>query len=284
MSDLLNSPLLLSIAFPALTVLGTAPLLRWALSGEKSQTFASLNIGLACMIAIICAYGRPEVMLAFGPAGLPYGVGAISLISLIYCLYLSHSWIRAVLAVLTIVLWCWLLIGGPLNLVALSLVLTPGLVLLLISSVLVFRNRWELQQENTISSLISLSVAAFTLSLLAFSSEMAAAHNFAIALFVIAIGGLILSYPRFGFSFQENALLPLSLCIGTLAWMLWYNGMLPVISLICLGLIFFARPAVYGLVEKGPAWLDKTFYVLLFLFCMLPAFLAVLFYDVLRSL
>lgn len=284
MSDLLNSPLLLSIAFPALTVLGTAPLLRWALSGEKSQTFASLNMGLACMIAIICAYGRPAAMLAFGPAGLPYGVGAISLISLIYCLYIGNSHVRALLTVLTVVLWCWLLIGGPLNQVALSPVLISGLVLFLISGVLVFRCRWELQQENTISSLISLSVAAFTLSLLASSSEMAAAHNFSIALFVIGVGGLILSYPRFGFSFQENALLPLSLCTGTVAWMLWHNDMLPVMSLICLGLIFFARPAVTGLVEKGPVWLGKTFYVFLFIFCMLPAFLAVLFYDVLRSL
>lgn len=284
MYNFLNSPLLLSIIFPALTVIGTAPLLRWALSGRHSDVFASLNVGLACMIAVICAYGRPDAMLTFGPGALPYAVGGVSLISLIYCLYVANPIVRVFFVMLTTALWSWLVLGGPLNNVALEPVLSSGLVLVVISYGIVFRNRWEMEQEKPMGAFISLSVAAFALSFLASWTDMTAAHHFAIALCVIGLGALVLSYPRFGFSLQENALLPLSLCVATLLWMVWQNDKIPVMSLICVGLIFFARPAVCHLVKGGPQWLAKSYYMVLFLFCLLPAFLAVLFYDVLQGI
>lgn len=282
MSDLLNSPFILPIVFPSLTVLVIFPLLRWVASGSRSDVVASASVGLACFIALVCAYGRPNVMLEMGPSAVAYGLGACSFLSLLYTFYISNSFIRFILCVMTLITWCWLIVGGPLNKEALAPVLIFGLLVMGLCGVVVLRTRWELIHHKAQNPFISLSIALLTLGLIAYFQDSEGAWKFALGLGMVTLSVLILHIPTFSFSFHENAVLPVSLCCVSLAGSMWDSGDLPVASLLCITMIFFARPAALKMVSRGPAWFEKISFVFVVLFCLFPAILALVFFDILR--
>jgi len=277
--------MILSIVFPALTVLGTLPLLRWAISGEKADIFASLSMGLACLIGLVCAFGRPDEPFQFGMSAMIYAIGAASLLSLCYTIWLKHIALRLVCMILTVLIWGWIVIGMPINLDLFIKASLSGAVLIAIAFLVSSRTRWELYQHNeAITPFIALLVISGTLWILAWYGEAKEIQNFAIALCVICLGGLIWTIPKLQFSFHENALLPLTLSISALAWDMWLQGLLPIASLACLILVLFSRPAALKLVAGRPQWVEKTFYVVFVVMCLLPAFLSVVFFDIVRNL
>lgn len=285
MSEILNSPIILSIVFPTLTVLGCLPLLRWAVSGEKANVFASLSVGLACLIALVCAYGRPGEPFQFGMAAMIYGIGAVSLLCLISSAYIQQMTLRWLFVLLSILIWVWIVVGMPLDLKNLYGASLAGGALLGLGIIFTLRTRFEFYCHNdVISPLIALLVCSLSLYGFALINDVQPAQNFAMALSVICLSALIWTIPKFGFSFTENALLPLSLCVAALVWDMWLHGLLPLVSILCLVMIMFARPATVRLLTNAPTWLNKTFYVLLSFMCLLPAFLSAVFFDVLRNL
>ncbi len=285
MTEVLNSPIVLSIVFPALTMLGCVPLLRWAISGEKRDVIASLSVGLACMIAGVIAFGRPGAPFQFGMAALVYATGGLSFLSLLYVFWIEHPLARLVMACLVLFGWVWVMIGMPLDVDMLVKAAMAGYILLVIAGIFLFRARFEVKNDGSFAGvLISLAVICAVLWIYAGEVEDLQAANFALGLGVICVTSLIWTIKKFDFAFQENAVLPLSLSVGALMWDMWLQGHVPALSLGCLGLVLFTRSAAVKMLGTAPVWLQKGYYFVLFLLCLLPALLSLVFFDILRNL
>ncbi|WP_135076598.1 hypothetical protein [Terasakiella sp. SH-1] len=284
MTSLMNNSFFLSLLFPAVTVLGTLPLLRWAIGGEKRDVFASLSLGLGCFIAVMIAFGRVEEPFQFGMKALPYGLGFASFMGLLLCL-ISQTTIRLIGMLVTVVIWGWILCGMSLDLAILIKTAFAGLVLYLFSFVLALKARNELAQAHqALDAFLPLSMISFTLFLFAKGSGDQMAQNFAIALCVIGISAMVWCVPKLQFTFHENAVLPYSLAIGALAWDMWLQGHAPLISLLCLCLVLFSRQSVEKIVDGRSHLIVRAKYAIYVIVGALPAFLSLVFYDVLRAL
>jgi uncharacterized membrane protein len=285
MIELMNSPLILSLVFPTLCVLGIVPLLRWAVSGEKRDVYASFSLALACLIACICAYGRPGEAFQFGVAALTYALGVSSFLSLFTTLWVTNNFLRFCFVLINLLLTCWILVGMPMELDMLVKALWAGYILLVMAGVAILRTRWELNEDSyAIGPFISLLVVAATLGLISFWVGDGTSVNFAVALCVICMASLIWTIRKFGFRYQENALLPLSLCVAVLMWDLWLQGHLNLVSVVLLLASLFSRSAVIKVLSGAPNWMQKGYYVFILGFSILPAFLSVVFFDILRNL
>lgn len=285
MSEFMNSPQVLNLIFPTLALMVAIALLRWAISGEKTDKIASVSIGLACLIAALIAFGRPDEPFQFGTAALSYTIGATSVISLIIVSLTEIAFIRFITAVFLVLLWCWSLLGMPVDLDMAIKASFAGTMLLALSGLFVFRSRWEVSNDGSFAgNLITLGIISVTAWLIALIVQDNHIQPFALGLMAIAMGGLIWTIKKINFTFHENAVIILNLCTAALLWDLWLNGHLPVISLICLIMILFTRSACVRLLANAPVHLQKAYYGVLFLMCLLPAGLALLFFDILRNL
>ncbi len=285
MSNVLNSPMILAIIFPAITALGTVPLLRWAVGGEKRDVFASLGIGLACLIALVCTYGRPGEPFQFGTAAMVYAIGGVSLLSLFSTAYVTVSGLRRGLGVLIFLGWLWVVIGVPVSFEGFFEAALAAGVLFLFGLLFSYPvQKAVVESEDVGSPVISILITCLTLFVFALQIGDLNAQTFAIALFVVSISSLFLLIPRFGMVLRENALFPLSLCVAGLAWDMWMQGDVPLAALCCLSLVFFTRAAREKLLAGSPQWLGRLRHVVYGGLCLLPAGLSIVFFDVFRNL
>jgi hypothetical protein len=285
MTELLNSPQILSLFFPLLSILITLPLLRWAVQGEKAPAIASTSVAIACLIASVIAFGRPDGPFQFGMGALFYGLCAATILLLLSVTLLEHKILRAVGCLLTVLIWCWILVGMPLDAAMAYKALYAGSVLFGLCLLFVFRSRWEVAHDGNFSgNLISCLVIAATLWVIASWSDDFYLRNMTVALIGISATALIWTIRRIRFPFQENAVVILALTIASVIWDMWLNGHVPVASLFCLVLVLFTRSAAVKLLANAPLWLQKCYYPVLGLLCLLPAGLSLIFYDILRNL
>lgn len=266
-------------------MLGAVPLLRWAISGQRRDVFASASMGLACIIAVICAFGRIGEPFQFGMPALAYGLIFMTVFSLFYCLWVPVQLVRFCLFVFAIVVWVWILSGMPLELPALSKASIAAAVLLAVGGVCMFKSRREfLEHETPLPSLLMLLIIAGALAGFAFGlGDMIAAY-FGLSLCVIALGGLFWCWPRFGVQLGENALLPLAASVAALAWDMWLQGHLPLFSVVCLMMVLFSGLAAQQIVTNGPNWLGRLSLGVRTVLSLVPVGLSVVFFDILRSM
>ncbi|NVK18928.1 MAG: hypothetical protein HWE30_09550 [Methylocystaceae bacterium] len=281
----MNSPQVLSLIFPVLALMVTIALLRWAVSGEKTDKIASLSIGLACLIAALIAFGRPTDPFQFGTGALSYTIGAASILTLI-CVSLSDNpIIRFITALGVVLLWEWSLLGMPYDLGMMVKASYAGTILMTVSTLFVFRSRWEVNTDGSFAgNLISLSVISGSAWLVALLAQDTHIQPFALGLTGISLSALFWTIKKITFTFHENAVVVLNLCVSAVVWDLWLNGHLPIISLICLILVLFTRSACVHVLGNAPRYLQKAYYGVLFLMGLLPAGLSLLFFDILRNL
>lgn len=285
MTELLNSPQILSLFFPILSILITLPLLRWAVQGEKAPTIASSSVAIACLIASVIAFGRPDGPFQFGMAALFYGLCAATLLPLLYVTLFEHKVLRALSCLLTVLVWCWILLGMPFDPAMVYKALYAGAMLLVLCLVFVFRSRWEVANDGLFAgNLISHLVLVATLWVIADWSDDFYLRNMTLALVGICATSLIWTVRKIRFAFQENAVVVLALAVASVLWDMWLNGHLPLASLLCLVLVLFTRSAAVKLLAGAPLWLQKCYYPVLGLLCLLPAGLSLIFYDILRNL
>jgi len=285
MLNSINSPLLLSLVFPALTMLGAVPLLRWAIGNERRDVFASVSMGLACIIAVICAFGRIGEPFQFGMAALAYGLIFITVFSLLYCLWVPLQTLRSILCVVMVLVWVWILSGMPLVLPALFKASIAATALLGIGLICMFKSRREfLTQETPLPSLLMLLIIAGTLAGFGFGLGDMIAGYFALSLCIIALGGMFWCWPRFDMQLGENALLPLAASVSALAWDMWLQGHLPLFSVVCLMMVLFSGRAAQKIVANGPGWLGRFALGVRTVLSLLPVGLSVVFFDILRSM
>ncbi|MDV7339262.1 hypothetical protein RYZ26_06635 [Terasakiella sp. A23] len=268
-----------------MTMLGCVPLLRWAISNDKSDCVASLSVSFACLIAGVIAFGRPGEPFQFGMAAYVYATAAASLLCLLYVLWIENLIARMVLAFVTLAIWCWIMIGMPMEVDMLVKSAMAGYILLVIAGVFIFRTRYEVRNDDSFAgALVALAVISSVLWLYGQEMEDASATNFALALGVISLTSLIWTVKKFGFAFQENAVVILSMSVGGLIWHMWLHGQVPIVALLCLVLVLFTRSAAVKMLVNAPVWLQKGYYFVLFLLCLLPALLSLVFFDILRNL
>ncbi|SCA56941.1 membrane hypothetical protein [Candidatus Terasakiella magnetica] len=285
MTDLFNSALFLSLLFPAITVMGVVPLLRWALSGEKQEVFASLSIGLGCLMGVITAFGRVGEPFQFGMNAMAYGLGFVTIFALVYSLLFNNQILKLLSSIAAILIWVWILTGMSLELEMLIKASLAGSVLLVLSLVIGLKSRGQfVTAQNLASSVIPLIIMAATLGLFASWVGDIMARNFAIALCVVGVCALFWKIPKFAFNFQENAILPLSLSVAALGWDMWLQGHTPLLSLACLSMALFSHRAVEKLLEGRSLRIIGLQHLVLVAFCLLPVVLSLVFFDILRAL
>lgn len=285
MTELLNSPQILSLFFPILSLLITLPLLRWAVQGEKAPALASTSVAIACLIASVIAFGRPDGPFQFGMGALFYGLCAATILPLLYVTFLDHKILRGLSCLLTVLVWCWILLGMPLDAAMAYKAAYAGSMLFVLCLLFVFRSRWEVANDNSFAgSLIAHLVIVASLWVLADWSDDFHLHNMTIALIGICATLLIWCVRKIKFPFQENAVVVLALTVASVLWDMWLNGHVPLPALLCLVLVLFTRSGAVKLLANAPAWLQRCYYPVLGLLCLLPAGLSLIFYDILHNL
>jgi len=285
MLNSINSPLLLSLFFPALTLLGGVALLRWATTGGNKDIVGSFAIGLACWIGVICAFGQVGEPFQFGVNALAYGVGIITFVSLFSTLFLHHPVLRLGAGLTLCFVWVWVLTGMIIEMDMFIKALLAGSVLLVLSLVFTFKLRAEFTNpEAPLSWLISPLVLNSTLAGFAFYLGDQMAGHFAVSLVVIVVGAIIWGHERTPGVLCENAVFPISLCTATLVWDMWLQGHLPILSIFCFVLVLFSHHGAEQVLNRAPVWLQKTEPLVRVVVSLLPVGLSVVFFDILRSL
>ncbi len=285
MLNSINSSLLFSLLFPALTLLGGVPLLRWATTGENKDIVGSFAVGLACWIGVICAFGQVGEPFQFGMNALAYGVGIITFVSLIFTLFLRHPMLRIGSGLMLCFVWVWVMTGMTTETDMFIKALLAGAVLLVLSLVFTFKMRAEFANSQTsLSWLITPLVLNCTLAGFAFYLGDQMAGHFAISLVVVVLGALIWGHDRTPGVLRENAVFPISLCTATLVWDMWLQGHLPLLSIFCFVLVLFSHHGAEHVLNRAPVWLQKTEPLVRVVVSLLPIGLSVVFFDILRSL
>jgi len=275
----------LSIVFPALTALGIIPLLRWVGMGEKKDILASSAVGLACMIAVVCAFGRVGEPFQFGMKAMVYGLGFITITGLMLTLWIGHRLVRYILLGVCLLIWVWILTGMAMDMAMLQRVSVVALVLLGLSFLYVYKTYGELARDGARShTFVAHLVISVALCGFAFASGDQIGGYFAISLCVIVLSLMVWQIPRFGFNMAENAMLPLTLSLGALSWDMWLQGHLPLLSILFMSMVLFSRPAVEKTLENRPQWLARAYWGIWMGVSLLPIGLSIVFFDVLRGL
>ncbi|WP_417820534.1 hypothetical protein [Terasakiella sp.] len=285
MLNSINSSLLFSFFFPAFTLLGGVPLLRWATTGENKDIVGSFAVGLACWIGVICAFGQVGEPFQFGMNALAYGVGIITLGGLFAALFLRHPVLRMCAGVLLCFVWVWVITGMTTQMDMFIKALLAGSVLLVLSLIFTFKMRAEFgNPETPLSWLITPLVLNCTLAGFAFYLGDQMAGHFAISLVVVVVGTIIWGHERTPGALSENAVFPISLCTATLVWDMWLQGHLPLLSIFCFVLVLFSHYGAEQVLNRAPAWLQKSEPLIRVVVSLLPIGLSVVFFDILRSL
>ncbi|WP_419799898.1 hypothetical protein [Terasakiella sp.] len=260
-------------------------MLRWAATGKNKDIVGSFAVGLACWIAVICAFGQVGEPFQFGVNALAYGVGIITFGSLFSMLFLHHPVLRLGVGGILCLVWVWVLTGMTIEMGMFIKALLAGSVLLGLSLIFTFKLRAEFSNtETSLSWLISPLVLNSTLAGFAFYLGDQMAGNFAVSLVVIVIGVLVWAHERTPGRLSENAVFPISLCTATLVWDMWLQGHLPIFSLFCFVLVLFSHHGAERVLNRAPVWLQKSEPLVRVVVSMLPIGLSVVFFDILRSL
>jgi len=285
MLNSINSPLFFSIFFPALTVLGCVPLLRWATNGDKQDIVGSAGVGLACFIGAICAFGRVGEPFQFGVSALVYGIGFVTVASLMVCLFFNNNTLRLLFTFIICLVWVWIMTGMALAADMLMKASLAGSVLLLLSVCFVWKGRAQYyHEEKTWSCILAPLVLAGTLAGYAFGLGDQMAGYFAVALAIVLVLMIVWTLPVTPGILHENAFLPVYFCLAALTWEMWLQGHLPLLSILCLVLVLFSDAAARRVVETLPIWLQKTDPLVRIVISFLPVGLSIVFFDIFRSL
>ncbi len=260
------------------------PLLRWAVSGERRDVFAALGIGLGTMVCCVTAFGQVGKPFGFGLSVLVYALGAVNLIALCRSLWVRIGWLKVGVFFLALLLWCWVLLGMPMNAALIYKALPAGAVLLL--SGVGFGFKCETEQGRLghgRDAFFLLLVVCASLFVFAQIVGDRMAGYFALALATVCAGGLFWSHPRLKTELAQNGLLPVSLSVAALSWDLWLQGHLPLISLLCLVMVVFTGHSTEKMFLAKSVWMGKIRLLFVGGLSLLPVLLAFVFFDVLRN-
>lgn len=280
----LNSPLMLSLIFPTgLLVVLSLIISKLPLGDRKAALFPAAML-FAVLSADVLAFGFP----AFAPA---YGLRTLFFMMLIWggVGILLNLWvhglnIRLGAEIGVLVVLSWFSVGLPMGLETALQSFGVQLVFLFSSMTFVLRTGGEIDHfDEKATPFLILFMISLVLTLFAHLLGQAEAVLLGAGLVSLAFVCCVCAVSPFKDHLHRLAGTLLALALAGLGWGLWLLGA-PLLSLLSLCPILFARHAVAHFLTDKPVWVQKGYYLYVLGYGLLCAVISLVFFDVFAAL